>query len=237
MTESIRERLQGLDWEAVRGSLDEWGYAHLPRLLTAAECVGLRRLYGEDRRFRNTIDMARHRFGVGEYRYFANPLPRIVKELRTHTYPFLAPVANEWAQRLSESRHFPPTLPEFLDLCHRHGQRKPTPLLLRYQESGYNCLHRDLYGELAFPLQMTVFLSRPGTDYQGGAFLLVEQRPRQQSRGEALWPELGEAIIFTTAERPIAGTRAHFRAAMRHGVARITRGSRYTLGVIFHDAK
>jgi hypothetical protein len=237
MGQSIGERLRRLDWEGIRQTLHERGYARLPPLLTSGECQALRSLYAEDRRFRSTIDMARHRFGEGEYRYFRAPLPRIVRDLRVNAYPFLAPVAQQWAQALKEKRRFPPALRGFLALCHAQGQRKPTPLLLRYQKEGYNCLHRDLYGEIAFPIQMTVFLSRPDADYEGGAFLLVEQRPRQQSRGEALLPAQGEAVVFTTADRPVAGSRGFFRAGMRHGVARITRGERYTLGIIFHDAR
>jgi len=237
MAATIRERLRALDWDAVRTSLNELGYAHLPRLLTPGECRDLRRLYGEGRRFRSTIDMGRHRFGEGEYRYFANPLPRIVRELRREAYPRLAPIANDWAEALGAGRPFPTGLAGFHGLCRAAGQEKPTPLLLRYEAGGYNCLHRDLYGDLAFPLQLAVFLSRPRADYDGGAFLLVEQRPRQQSRGEALLPAQGEAVIFATSERPIAGSRGYFRAAMRHGVARVTRGLRYTLGVIFHDAR
>jgi hypothetical protein len=234
---SIRERLNRLPWTGIEASLQEFGYARLGRVLSSEECLPLCRLYGEDRRFRSTIDMARHRFGVGEYRYFASPLPRIVRELRVHAYPRLAPVANEWSEALRERRRFPATLAGFLSLCHGRGQTKPTPLLLHYEAGGYNCLHRDLYGEIAFPMQLAVFLSRPGVDYEGGAFLLVEQRPRQQSRGEALLPEQGEAVVFTTAERPVAGSRGYFRAGMRHGVARVTRGERFTLGIIFHDAR
>ena len=215
----------------------EVGYARLPALLTGEECASLRRLYGEDRRFRSTVDMARHRFGVGEYRYFANPLPPIVRQLRLRAYSRLVPVANRWAEALREPQRFPPALPAYLELCGRRGQTKPTPLLLRYREGGYNCLHRDLYGEEVFPIQLAIFLSRPGRDYGGGAFLLVEQRPRQQSRGEALLPEQGEGVLFATAERPVEGGRGYFRATMRHGVAPITRGERYTLGVIFHDAR
>ena len=237
MAATIRERLGALDWDAARASLNELGYANLPALLTPDECRDLRELYGRDRRFRSTIEMARHRFGEGEYRYFGNPLPGIVRDLRSHAYPHLAPVANEWARALGRRRPFPPKLPGFLRLCRAAGQEKPTPLLLRYEAGGYNCLHRDLYGDVAFPLQLAVFLSRPRMDYDGGAFLLVEQRPRQQSRGEALLPAQGEAVIFATSDRPVAGARGYFRAAMRHGVARITRGSRYTLGVIFHDAR
>lgn len=235
-TASIRERLRRLPWIGVEESLREFGYARLGQILSPEECGALRRLYGEDRRFRSTIDMARHRFGVGEYRYFDNPLPPIVRDLRVYAYPHLAPLANEWAEALRLPRRFPPALPGFLAICRKSGQNRPTPLLLRYEAGGYNCLHRDLYGEVAFPMQLAVFLSRPGVDYEGGAFLLVEQRPRQQSRGEALLPEQGEAVVFTTADRPVAGSRGFFRAGMRHGVARITRGERYTLGVIFHDA-
>ncbi len=237
MRESIARRLERWDWNALHDSLREHGYARLPRLLSSGECAALRRLYGEDRRFRSTIDMARHRFGVGEYRYFDYPLPPIVAELRRCAYPHLAPLANEWGQAPRERRRYPPTLERFLALCHRSGQKKPTPLLLRYEAGGYNCLHRDLYGEISFPMQLAVFLSRPGVDYEGGAFLLVEQRPRQQSRGEALLPQQGEAVVFATAERAVAGSRGTFRAGMRHGVARVTRGERYTLGVIFHEAR
>jgi hypothetical protein len=237
MTESIAHRMASLDWEAAVDSLREHGYARLPRLLSAGECAALARLYGDDRRFRSTIDMARHRFGVGEYRYFDYPLPSIVRELRRGAYPYLAPLANEWGQASRERRQYPPTLERFLALCRRGGQRKPTPLLLRYEAGGYNCLHRDLYGEISFPMQLAVFLSRPGVDYEGGAFLLVEQRPRQQSRGEAILPQQGEAVVFATAERPVSGSRGTFRAGMRHGVARVTRGERYTLGVIFHEAR
>ena len=237
MEESIAARLARIDWPAARTSLDDKGYASLGRVLSAAECARLRRLYGEDRRFRSTIDMARHRFGVGEYRYFRNPLPPLVRALRTRAYPHLAPLANQWAEALRERRRFPRTFSAFLAQCHAGSQTRPTPLLLRYEQGGYNCLHRDLYGEVAFPVQIAVFLSRPGLDYDGGAFLLVEQRPRQQSRGEALFPGQGEAIVFTTSARPVQGSRGVFRAGMRHGVARVTSGERFTLGVIFHDAR
>jgi uncharacterized protein len=236
MSRSLRRRIESRDWTAVAASLNELGYARLPGLLTAAECASLRGLYRQDRLFRSTIDMARHRFGVGEYRYFAAPLPPLVQELRGRVYPRVAQIAQGWSGALGEDRRFPPALAGFLSLCRRAGQTRPTPLLLRYEAGGYNCLHRDLYGKIAFPIQMTVFLSRPGRDYQGGAFLLVEQRPRQQSRGEALLPAQGDGVLFATADRPVAGSRGYFRAGMRHGVARITRGERYTLGVIFHDA-
>jgi len=237
MTAAIRRRLAAIDWGPVRASLDERGFARLPPLLTPEECAGVSALFEEDARFRSTIEMARHGYGEGRYRYFAEPLPPIVRELRAHAYPRLAPVANAWAEALRQKSRFPPDLGAFRALCRSNGQGKPTPLLLRYGPGGYNALHRDLYGTLAFPLQLAVFLSRPGVDYSGGAFLLVEQRPRRQSRGEALVPEQGEGVIFATSERPVASVRGFARGAMRHGVATVTRGRRDTLGIIFHDAK
>lgn len=232
----IGERVRQLDSSALYESLDDVGYAHTPPVLTRSECESLAALYGDDDRFRSRVVMARHRFGEGDYAYFAHPLPAIVRELRTHLYRLLAPQANRWAERLREERRFPNTLGPWLERCHEAGQTRPTPLLLRYERDGYNCLHQDLYGELVFPLQATVFLSRPGQDYDGGAFLLVEQRPRSQSRGEALIPKQGEIVFFPSARRPVASARGFVRHAMRHGVARITRGQRYTLGLIFHDA-
>ena len=181
--------------------------------------------------------MERFRFGVGEYKYFADPLPPLVQDLREGAYPRLAAVANAWAKALGERRRFPPTLRVFQAACRKAGQAKPTPLLLRYEIGGYNCLHQDLYGEIAFPLQLTCVLSRRGADYTGGDFLLVEQRPRQQSRGEAIALEQGEIIIFTVRERPVKGARGYYRAAMRHGVSRLLSGTRTSLGVIFHDAR
>jgi hypothetical protein len=234
---SIRARLDGLDWEAIAGSLLERGYARTPRLLEPGECAGLVALYADDRRFRKTVSMERHRFGVGEYRYFASPLPSLVRELRTHAYRRLAPVADRMHEALGRAERFPPSLAAFLRRCAARGQRQPTPLLLRYQAGGYNCLHRDLYGDVVFPLQLTAFLSRPGIDYEGGAFLLVENRPRSQSIGEALSPGQGELVIFATSERPARGRRGWVRTTLRHGVARVTRGDRTTLGVIFHDAR
>jgi hypothetical protein len=234
---TIRERLARVDWRAAEAALDELGYARIPAILTPTECTALVTLYGEDRRFRSRIDMERHRFGVGDYAYFALPLPPLVRELRAHAYRHLAPVANRWAERLGASTRFPPRLRDYLALCHAKGQTRPTPLLLRYGAGGYNCLHRDLYGALVFPMQMTCFLSRRGKDYTGGEFLLVEQRPRSQARAEAIAPAQGELLVFPVAERPVPGRRGTLRASMRHGVSRITRGSRYALGIIFHDAR
>jgi hypothetical protein len=183
------------------------------------------------------VDMARFRFGEGEYKYFANPLPPVVRELRRHAYPNLAPIASAWEAALGTDQRYPRELDGFLAVCAEHGQTKPTPLLLRYEPGGYNCLHQDIYGDVAFPLQMTCLLSRPGQDFTGGEFLLVEQRPRAQSTGSVVPLERGQIVIFATRHRPARGTRGAYRVTLRHGVSRITSGERYTLGVIFHDAK
>ena len=207
-------------------------------MLNSSECAELIDLYGDAARFRSTVDMARYKFGVGEYRYFAAPLPPLVEALRRHAYPPLATIANRWEEALSKTPVVhPPTLDAQLALCRRHGQTKPTPLMLRYEAGGYNCLHQDIYGDVVFPLQLTCFLSRRGVDYTGGDFLLVEQRPRAQSRGESIATEQGEIVIFATRYRPVEGARGVHRGAMRHGVSRIISGSRHTLGVIFHDAR
>lgn len=232
----IANRLARLDWRHIEQQLWAFGYAHIASALTPDECDGLVQLYPDASRFRSRIDMARYRFGLGEYKYFDAPLPHVVQELRVDAYPPLAAIANGWQDAFGLPQRYPTDLPSFLDQCHAHGQRKPTPLLLHYEADGYNCLHQDLYGEVAFPLQMTCFLSRPERDYTGGAFLLVEQRPRAQSRGEALTPGQGDIVIFTTRYRPVAGKRGYHRATMRHGVSRVLSGSRYTLGIIFHNA-
>lgn len=234
---SIRARLAALDWAGIEEALGEHGHATTPPVLTPEECAGLVALYGDDRRFRSRVDMARYRFGVGEYKYFAAPLPPLVEDLRRHAYPPLAAIANRWMAALSAATRYPLDLGGFLAECARHEQTKPTPLLLRYGPGGYNCLHQDLYGDIAFPFQLTCFLSRPGVDFTGGASLLVESRPRTQSRGEAIVAGQGEVLIFPTRYRPVAGARGPLRAAVRHGVSRITSGSRYALGVIFHDAR
>ena len=233
----VTERIAALDWESLERQLWDFGYTKTPPVLTAAECDELIALYGDEARFRSRVDMARYRFGVGDYKYFAHPLPPLVAELRAHAYPPLARIANRWEKALGGRRRYPDDLPGLLAVCRRAGQTKPTPLLLHYEAGGYNCLHQDLYGEVAFPLQITAFLSRRGVDYEGGEFLLVEQRPRAQSRGQAIATEQGELVIFTTRERPARGQRGWYRATMRHGVSRLTSGTRYTLGVIFHDAK
>ena len=229
-------RLAGLDWTGIGASLDEWGHARTPELLTPSECAHLRALYVDDAHFRSRVDMARYRFGEGEYKYFSERLPPSVQELRESAYPPLAVIANRWEAALKTRVRHSADLAGLLTLCARRGQRKPTPLLLRYAAGGYNCLHQDLYGDVVFPIQLTVLLSEPGKDFEGGEFLLVEQRPRAQSRGSVVHLEQGEAVIFTTRYRPVAGARGHYRVSLRHGVSRVLSGERYTLGVIFHNA-
>lgn len=237
MRDKLEGRLAALNWESAERSLSERGYAKTPPLLAPDECAELIQLYADDRRFRSRIDMARFRFGLGEYKYFAAPLPPVVASLRVHAYAYLAPIANRWMDALGARERYPLDLGSFLTRCARHGQAKPTPLLLRYAKGGYNCLHQDIYGDVVFPIQLTCLLSRRGADYEGGEFLLIEQRPRAQSRGEVIVLEQGEAVIFATRYRPVAGTRGYHRTNMRHGVSRVTRGERLSLGVIFHDAE
>ena len=233
----IDARIAALDWDALEQSLWQRGYAKTPAVLTPDECAELIAMYPDRARFRSRIEMQRFRFGVGDYQYFANPLPPLVQELRVHAYPPLAAIANRWDAALGAPARHPSTLAAMQALCRRHGQTKPTPLLLHYEAGGYNCLHQDVYGDVVFPLQLTCFLSRPEVDYEGGQFLLVEQRPRAQSRGEAITPRQGEMVMFATRHRPLEGSRGWCRAALRHGVSTIERGTRYTLGIIFHDAR
>ena len=232
----LAQRLAGLHWPPMGADLDVQGYATTGPLLTPDECRELVSLYPEDRPFRSRIVMARHGFGRGEYKYFAYPLPDLVASLRSAAYPYLAPIANRWAETMSQATRYPATLEAFLARCHEAGQQRPTPLLLRYGAGDHNCLHQDLYGELAFPLQLAVLLSEPGQDFEGGEFVLVEQRPRQQSRPEVVPLRQGEAVIFATSHRPMQGTRGPYRVTMRHGVSRVRAGERYTVGIIFHDA-
>jgi hypothetical protein len=233
----IATRLGALDWTALEQSLWAHGYAKTPPVLTPEECAALVALYGERERFRSRVEMERFRFGAGDYQYFALPLPELVSELRVHAYPPLAAIANRWEEALGTPTRHPATLEEMQAVCRRHGQTKPTPLLLHYEAGGYNCLHQDLYGDVVFPLQLTCFLSQRGVDYDGGEFLLVEQRPRAQSRGEAIATEQGEIVVFATRHRPMKSARGWSRAALRHGVSTIHRGTRYTLGIIFHEAR
>ena len=233
--DNLDERLSALDWDRIGATLDETGGACTGPLFSTEECAALRTLW-DDATFRSRIDMRRHGFGSGEYRYFDNPLPATVAALRQAAYPHLAPVANRWAERLGKAPDYPPTLSGMLTLCHQTGQSRPTPLMLRYTEGDYNCLHQDLYGDIAFPLQMVVQLSSPAQDFTGGEFVLVEQRPRMQSRPTVLAPGQGEAVIFATARKPRRGARGWTPSILRHGVSRIETGERMTLGIIFHDA-
>jgi uncharacterized protein len=235
---SIAERLDALDWHGAEGSLSQRGYAVTAPVLSPDECAELAAMFGVASRFRSHIIMERYRFGVGDYKYFGNPLPEIVTLLRASAYPHLAKVANQWAEALGEkSPRFPEEHAAFLRICHQAGQSKPTPLLLHYEAGGHNCLHQDIYGEIAFPLQMVFLLGQQGRDWEGGEFLLVEQQPRAQSKGEVVRADQGQAVIFTTRHRPVQGTRGYYRVNVKHGVSRVHRGTRYTLGIIFHDAK
>lgn len=233
----LARRCARLAWEDIAASLDARGYATTGPLLAAAECERVAALYADESSFRSRVDMARFRFGEGEYKYFAAPLPEPVATLRRTLYPPLAPVANRWAERLGARERFPADLDGLARRCARHGQTRPTPLILRYGKGGYNCLHQDVYGKVAFPLQLTVLLSEPERDFTGGEFVLVEQRPRAQSAAHVVPLRRGEAVIFTTRHRPARGARGWYRVTMRHGVSEIRSGERYTLGVIFHDAE
>jgi uncharacterized protein len=238
MIPAIQSRVDAVDWETARESLCARGYAVTDPILSPQECASIVSLFNDPARFRSHIIMERHRFGVGDYKYFSNPLPDLVTDVRTAAYPHLAKVANEWANAFGEKRApFPSNLAAFLKICHKAGQTKPTPLVLHYEAGGFNCLHQDLYGEIAFPLQMVFLLGQQGRDWEGGEFLLVEQQPRAQSKAEVVTANQGQAIIFTTRYRPVRGSRGYYRVNLRHGVSRVHSGTRYTLGIIFHDAK
>lgn len=228
--------INATNWTATAADLDARGWTVLPQLLAPADCQRLAELYADGSRFRSRVIMSRHGFGRGEYQYFAYPLPPLVAELRTALYPRLAPIANEWSERLREARRYPPSLAGFLERCHAAGQVKPTPLLLQYGPDDYNCLHQDLYGEWVFPLQLAVLLSHPDRDFTGGEFVLTEQRPRMQSRVEVVPLGQGDGVVFAVNHRPVRGTRGDYRVKLRHGVSRVRTGQRRTLGIIFHDA-
>jgi hypothetical protein len=225
------------DWSRLSAELDARGAAVLPNLLSPKDCEGLAALYADASRFRSRVVMARHGFGRGEYQYFRYPLPEPLGRLREALYPPLAEVANRWYEAMGMEVRFPQTLSKFLKRCHAAGQRKPTPLLLRYGEGDYNCLHQDLYGEHVFPLQLTILLSAPGRDFTGGEFVVTEQRPRMQSRAMVVPLEQGDAVVFAVRERPVRGTRGSYRVNLRHGVSEVRSGERFTAGIIFHDAQ
>jgi hypothetical protein len=225
-----------LDWTAIEGDLDRYGSAVAPKLLAPETCRALAALYPDDRAFRSTVVMARHGFGQGEYKYFAEPLPEVVAALRETLYPRLQPIANRWSEAMAMDARFPAEHGSFRALCHAAGQTRPTPLLLRYRAGDYNCLHQDVYGALVFPLQVAILLSEPERDFSGGEFVLTEQRPRMQSRAEVVALSQGDGVVFAVRERPVQGARGFYRVALRHGVSRIRTGERFTLGIIFHDA-
>lgn len=225
------------DWNVTATALHEKGFALLPQVLSVDECTHLASMFDQGHHFRSTIDMKRYRFGSGTYKYFNYPLPGIIQALRTHFYNALVPVANSWMSVLQTAQHFPPTHKEFIDQCHAKKQVRPTPLLLRYEKGGYNTLHQDLYGEIYFPFQVVFILTQRGHDHLGGELVLTEQVPRAQSKAHVINPEQGDALIFTTNFKPVKGTRGYYRAAMKHGVAEVTEGLRYALGIIFHDAQ
>jgi uncharacterized protein len=232
----LRERVAAVDWDQLAGEVDQYGCGLTAPLLTGTECERVTALYDQADRFRSTIDMERYRFGSGQYRYFAEPFPSLVAELREALYPRLLPIARSWAERLGTGAAWPDTFAGWLDECHAAGQVKPTPILLRYQAGDWNALHRDLYGDKVFPLQVVIGLNRPGTDYAGGEFLMVEQRPRAQSRGLATMLPQGHGLVFTTRDRPVRTKRGWSAAPMRHGVSPVRSGHRHTLGLVFHDA-
>lgn len=233
---SLGARIDALDWTAIAASLELSGFAATSQVLTAAECDVISGYYDEDARFRSTIDMARHRFGEGQYRYFGSPPPDPVAALRGAFWPHLLPIAREWAGRRGDESSWPDHLDDWLARCHAHGQTRPTPLMLRYGPGDWNALHRDLYGDLVFPLQVVIGLDEPGVDYSGGEFVVVEQRPRAQSRATTASIPKGHGIVFTTRSRPTRSSRGWSDAPMRHGVSTVTAGRRHALGLVFHDA-
>ena len=238
MNSPVQDRVGEVQWNQIASQLSESGYAPTGPLLNLEQCARLIALFPQEDPFRSHVIMERHRFGKGDYKYFRYPLPEVVKALRIATYPHLAKIANHWSSELgSNEKPFPPDHKQFLERCHRAGQKQPTPLVLHYEAGGYNCLHQDLYGEVAFPLQLVVMLGQQGRDWEGGDFVLVENVPRAQSRAEVITANQGHGVIFTTRYRPVRGTKGNYRVSLRHGVSRVRSGTRYTLGVIYHDAK
>jgi len=237
MTPSTTARAEMIDWTVVSRQLDAYGCARIESVLDRDECRTLVDLYDRDDVFRSTVVMARHGFGRGEYKYFRYPLPGLIEELRTSLYERLAPLANRWNERMNTAVRYPSSHRAFIARCHAAGQARPTPLVLRYGEGDYNCLHQDLYGEHVFPFQVAFLLAEPEREFTGGEFVLTEQRPRMQSRAEVVPLRQGDGVIFAVSHRPVDGARGTYRVNLRHGVSRIRSGRRHTLGVIFHDAK
>jgi hypothetical protein len=235
-TTTWQKRVNAADWDAVTAEIDDLGGALLPQLITTAEATTIRGFYGDDHRFRSTIEMSRYRFGEGEYRYFERPYPEPIEDLKRALYPRLLPIARDWWHRLGREAPWPDDFDDWLDMCHTAGQTKSTAILLRYGQGDWNALHRDLYGELVFPLQVVINLSEPGVDHTGGEFLLLEQRPRAQSRGTSILLPHCHGFVFTTRERPVKSARGWSAAPVRHGVSVVRSGQRVTLGLVFHDA-
>jgi len=233
---SVTDRVAAIGMERLQADLDEFGCCHLDAILTPDECRSVARQYTLQAPFRSNVHMARHGFGKGEYKYFAYPLPDLISILRREFYPQLAPIANDWNGRMGIDTRYPADLDTYLERCHAAAQTRPTPLLLQYTEGDFNCLHQDIYGDLLFPLQVAFLLSKPGEDFTGGEFVLTEQRPRMQSRAEVVPMKQGDAVVFAVRNRPVRGRKGDYRVNMRHGVSRIRRGTRHTLGIIFHDA-
>lgn len=233
---AIEARVDAVDWTKVHAELDAQGWAIAPKLLTDAEADSIANLYQQERGFRSQVIMARHGFGRGVYKYFSYPLPSLIQALRTASYPHLVPIANQWHERMGKDVRFPRDHAAFLERCHQAGQLRPTPLLLEYAPEDYNCLHRDLYGEHVFPLQIAILLEQPGKDFTGGEFVMTEQRPRMQTRAMVLPLTKGDAAIFAVHSRPMKGQRGDYQVKLSHGVSKLCSGRRHTLGVIFHDA-
>jgi hypothetical protein len=233
---SAETRVAAYEWQAITGELDDYGCAVLAKLLSPEECRTIAALYPDESHFRSHILMARHGFGKGEYRYFKYPLPNLIGGLRTALYPRFAGVANEWNRRMGIDVRYPDDHASFLKRCYEAGQTRPTPLLLQYVPGDFNCLHQDLYGDLAFPIQVAILLSVPGMDFRGGEFVLTEQRPRMQSRAEVVPLRQGDAVAFAVHNRPVQGSKRNYRVNLRHGVSRVRSGMRHTVGIIFHDA-
>jgi hypothetical protein len=232
----IERRIDGVDWLRVSTELDAQGWATLPNLVSPAEADAIAGLYRQDEGFRSRVVMARHGFGRGEYKYFSYPLPDLIQALRTSAYPHLAPIANRWQERMGKEIRFPDDHAAFLERCRQAGQTRPTPLLLEYGPDDYNCLHRDLYGEHVFPLQIAILLDQPGEDFTGGEFVMTEQRPRMQTRPMVVPLHKGDAVVFAVAGRPMKGMRGDYQVKLNHGVSKLHTGRRHTVGIIFHDA-
>lgn len=233
---NLQEIITQTNWAAVTESMNDKGYAVIPRILAANLCEALISEYPNETGYRKTIQMESHGYGMGQYKYYSYPLPAPVQQLRELVYPYIAPIANNWMNVLNIDKQFPDTLAELTQLCHQHGQLRPTPLILKYGEGGFNAMHQDLYGEIFFPMQLVVCLNEPGKDFTGGEFVLVEQRPRMQSKAIVLNPGKGDMLLLTTNFRPAKGSKGYHRVNMRHGVSELRSGERHTLGIIFHDA-